>query len=968
MGVSSQAIAFSKLTTRAAVVVGVGIGGMGILGWIIGVETLRTFFASDLAMKTNTAVGLMISALSLFFLYEFKNSPPAVILGRTLALFLLTLGALTISEHLFGVDFGIDQILFHEDPGAAGTVSPNRMGPPAAISFTLLGMSLLLLPSPKTWKCTFSQILACFAALIALMALIGYAYSVSPLYSVSEFTAIAAPTAIALGALCLGILAARPDCGLMSIMSSKGPGGVMARSLIVPAVVVPFLLGWVRMIAEENLLIENSTGRALMVLSTIVIFTALVWWNANALQTNATHRLRAEAERDTSVQQLMRSERRMRSIYDSVQEYLGLLTPKGIVLEANRASLSFANNKREDVVGLPFWDTVWFQFTPGAPAAVRDAVRRAAAGEQVRFETPLNLPTGEVKIFDISLEPIFDEIGNVALIVPEGRDITDRKQAEEAQRTLISIVESSQDAIVGKSLDGIITSWNLGAERLYGYSAEEIVGHSVVELLPPSHKNELPAILHRLAAGGHVEHYDALRVRKDGRHIDVSVTVSPVRNASGAIIGASAIARDITDRKRAEEALRKKEADLRSLNETLERRIADRTAVAEARARQLRALALDLANTESRERKRLAQLLHDHFQQLISAAKLKVGVIRLKVVGSKIVESLRQIESLLEEAIAASRSLATELSPPVLNDAGLTSALEWLARKMNADYGLNVLVSCDPEAEPRNDQIRTLLFECVRELLFNVVKHAKTNDAAIVSKISRDGRMIIVVSDKGMGFDPYSLAGDQRKTEASFGLFSIRERLSFFGGLLTIRSSPGTGTRMELSVPVEVTKLTTVAEPQEQAIAPAVEIAPVPDLKRRVRVLVADDHKLFRDGLIHVLSQEDGLVIVGEASDGQEAVDMARRLRPDILLVDVSMPKLNGVQVTAQVSRELPLTRIVGLSMHERDDMAKAMRAAGAVAYLTKGGPSEALLNVLRTITNSFSQPPKQLDLDPSNQ
>jgi CheY-like chemotaxis protein len=404
---------------------------------------------------------------------------------------------------------------------------------------------------------------------------------------------------------------------------------------------------------------------------------------------------------------------------------------------------------------------------------------------------------------------------------------------------------------------------------------------------------------------------------------------------------------DITDTVRMRET---SEAELRMLNDTLEKRVQERTAEAEARSRQLRALALDLADTESRERKRLAQLLHDHFQQLVSAAKLKTGLVRRTITESKAIETLKQTESLLEEALTASRNLATELSPPVLNDGGLIPALEWLSRKMKADYGLRINMQSEPAAEPESEQVRTLLFECARELLSNVVKHAQTKEASVTIKMSAKGLLSLIVADHGKGFDSLEVSSDNRKTETSFGLFNIRERLGFIGGLLNITTAAGEGSSLEMSVPVGVSSRPASA-PSESDSDFSREFPLLPlSLDRPARVLVADDHQLFREGMIHLLSQEPDLKVIGEAADGQEAVEFARKLKPDILILDVSMPKMNGVHVAAQISRELPQTRIIGLSMHEDKDMAKAMRIAGAAAYLTKGGSSETLLDVVRSL------------------
>jgi signal transduction histidine kinase/ActR/RegA family two-component response regulator len=419
--------------------------------------------------------------------------------------------------------------------------------------------------------------------------------------------------------------------------------------------------------------------------------------------------------------------------------------------------------------------------------------------------------------------------------------------------------------------------------------------------------------------------------------------------------------RDTTERHKSEEQLRKSQGDLLALTESLERRVKERTTEAEVRSQQLRALALDLAETESRERKRLAKLLHDHFQQLISAAKLKAGLVRRGLREEKTIESMRQLESLLEEAIAASRSLATELSPPVLSDGGLLSALEWLSRKMEKDYDLIVQLKTDPNAEPESDQVRTMVFECVRELLFNIVKHAETHQAELSAHLSPEGLLVITIQDHGKGFDLQNalqrsmIAGQ----DGSFGLFSIRERLSLIGGLLNIRSEPGQGTCVEMSVPIGVRRGAPVVL-QPTSVVDAVEAlqsnfngeANPRDFSTPARVVVADDHRLFREGLINLLAQESTFAVVGEASDGEEAVELCRKLKPDVLICDVTMPRLNGVQVTRQVTAELPGLRVVGLSMHEREDMATAMRAAGAVAYVTKSGPSDQLLTVLRSVTS----------------
>jgi PAS domain S-box-containing protein len=166
---------------------------------------------------------------------------------------------------------------------------------------------------------------------------------------------------------------------------------------------------------------------------------------------------------------------------------------------------------------------------------------------------------------DDYLEMPYDPMRLIARIA----QLIERKRTEETLFKLASIVESSDDAIIGKTLDGIITSWNKGAERIYGYGADEIIGHRISVLMPPEFQDELPRIIGKIKRGERVNHYETVRVRKDGQRLHISLTVSPIKDASGEIVSASTIARDITERKRVEEALHKSEERLQTVIESL---------------------------------------------------------------------------------------------------------------------------------------------------------------------------------------------------------------------------------------------------------------------------------------------------------------------------------------------------------------------------------------------------------------
>lgn len=243
---------------------------------------------------------------------------------------------------------------------------------------------------------------------------------------------------------------------------------------------------------------------------------------------------------------------------------------------------------------------------------------------------------------------------------------------------------------------------------------------------------------------------------------------------------------DVTSRIRARERIKK-------LNATLDERVRDRT-------EKLRSMALELTLVEQRERKRLATILHDHLQQLLVASKLGLAVANNMTDITGFQKAIQRVSDLLDESITTSRNLAIELSPPVLNEIGLGAALKWMGQWMKEKHDLDVCVSIDNDLPADPKGICYLLFEAVRELLFNVVKHAQTGQAEVVMETYPDGLVKITVTDKGTGFDSPVKTADLSDT--GFGLFSIRERLSLVGGQLEITSSKNSGTTAVLSATI----------------------------------------------------------------------------------------------------------------------------------------------------------------------
>jgi len=233
--------------------------------------------------------------------------------------------------------------------------------------------------------------------------------------------------------------------------------------------------------------------------------------------------------------------------------------------------------------------------------------------------------------------------------------------------------------------------------------------------------------------------------------------------------------KDITERRKAEEALSKSES-------------------------QLRAVSLELSFIEERERKRLALYLHDEIGQSLVLLRMKFGSLT-GIWGSKSrKQDIQQIRDLLEKVIDQTRALTFELSPPVLYQLGLEAAIEWAAERISQDYGIEFKFNDDGMIKPLSADIKALMFRCVRELMMNIVKHAKARKMT-VSLTRREERVFVVMEDDGVGFDVSLLEGQLKRV--GFGLFSVRERLGAVGGAYEFQSEPGRGTRITLSVPLK---------------------------------------------------------------------------------------------------------------------------------------------------------------------
>ena len=305
---------------------------------------------------------------------------------------------------------------------------------------------------------------------------------------------------------------------------------------------------------------------------------------------------------------------------------------------------------------------------------------------------------------------------------------------------------------------------------------------------------------------------------------------------------------------------------------------------------------------------------------------MKINQLRRNVSDTNSGQLLDETDAALDQALTYCRTLIARLSPAILFSQGLIAALHWLTEYFSKQ-GLRVHVQSHVDAVALPEDHSVVIFQSVRELLFNVLKHAGTDAATVETSGPDQGHFQITVVDNGKGFDMRTLSSTTR----GYGLFSMQERIEGLGGTLTVNASLGSGTRIELLVPfpnqIEVQDVNTEAPGT---------VDTTPDSPKLCRVLVVDDHALIRRELSSLLASMEHVTVIGEACDGREGIELAHSLRPDLILMDINMPGMDGIEATRKILDRNPDIRIIGITINTDAAVHSSMMAAGAVASISK--------------------------------
>lgn len=631
-------------------------------------------------------------------------------------------------------------------------------------------------------------------------------------------------------------------------------------------------------------------------------------------------------------QQLKQSESDLSDFFENATIGLHWVGPDGIILRANQADMDLVGYSPDEYIGRHIAE---FHVDRNV---IDDILRRLTAGEKIaNHPAQLRCKDGSIRHVLIDSSVLWDN-GRFVHTRCFTRDMTERNRADAAHRQLAAIVESSDDAIVGKSLNGVIQSWNTGAVRLFGYTAEEMIGQRIERLIPEDRLNEEPKIIEQLSRGQRVDHFETIRRHKDGRLIHVSLSISPIRDGLGQIVGASKIARDITDRVRVE-------SERKQLLES------ERAARTEAeRAMRLRDEFLAMVSHELRTPLTgilgWAQLL-----KLNDAEDSRLEAAEAIERGARAQAQL--IEDLLDMNRIMSGKLSLDIQTVRLSEV-VESALATL-RPAAENKSIRIQTTLDTRAAPvKGDAAR--LQQVMWNLVSNSIKFTPKQGLIQIVVERINSHVEISVADNGIGLNPEFLphvfdrfrqadvGPTRRHGGLGLGLAIVKQIVELHGGSVSAESAgQNKGATFRICLPISIMHRPDIVEAQPVAAAGDGKIS-----LQGVRALVVDDDRAAGEVAKRMLGAYGAEVSACESA--RDALTFLETGAPDILLSDIGMPEMDGYEFIRMVrgkGHQIPAIAITAFARPE--DRVRALQA-GYTMHLSKPVDATELLTVVNAL------------------
>jgi PAS domain S-box-containing protein len=580
---------------------------------------------------------------------------------------------------------------------------------------------------------------------------------------------------------------------------------------------------------------------------------------------------------------LQRRERQLDHLLESISDGFIVLDRTWRYQFVNERAAQLARRRREELLGRSIWDE--FPELVGSPFEME--ARRAVTEDASRY---LEFFDERRKIW--SEVRMFPSRAGLAIYL---QDITERKQAEVGSSHLAALVRSSDDAIVSKDLHGVIRTWNPAAEKLFGYTAAEAVGRPIMIIVPPERRHEEEEVLARIRRGIAVDHFETVRVRKDGTRVDISLSVSPMRSTGGEIIGASKIARDISDRKRVEEERRLSLAREQAAREEAE-------AASRAKDEFLAILSHEL-RTPLNAVYGWANILKTGEVDEATAARGLDAIVR---------NSNAQVQ-LIDDLLDVSRIVSGKMRLDVQH-VDLASVVRAALDSMTpaaAAKNIRLQTVLDPRAGPITGDPNRLQ-QVVWNLVNNAVKFTPRGGQIQIHLRRINSHVELVVSDTGQGIGPELLPflferfrqGDSSTTRQheglGLGLALVKYLTELHGGTVSAYSlGPGTGATFTVKLPLALAQAAPETEPGEHPTTALMVGALEGPRLDGLRILVVDDDQDSLELAAAILSGAGGVVTTSRSA--VEALELVRHGRPDVLISDIEMPGEDGYALIRKV-------------------------------------------------------------------
>jgi PAS domain S-box-containing protein len=642
---------------------------------------------------------------------------------------------------------------------------------------------------------------------------------------------------------------------------------------------------------------------------------------AKPLPTSAKKDVAPRHDRRRMNGELRESQRRYRELIRLLPAAIYTCDSRGRVELFNQAAVDLWG--REPEAGETFWCGSWRIYRPDGSDLPLDRCPMALAikeGRPVQGEIVIERPDGVRRNVLANANPSLDSQGSVTGAVNLLMDVTGQTEAEVAQSHLAAIVDSSDDAIVSKDLDGTIRSWNKGAERTFGYAESEMVGQPIAKIIPPELREEEREILAKLRRGERIEHFETVRVANDGHQLDVSLSISPIHNAAGEVVGASKIARDITESKRIARALaeadQRKDQFLAMLAHELRNPLAAVSSGMELlTVSRNRAQKTATRQMIGRQIKHLVHLVDD----LLDMSRISRGIVMLR-------QDVLDARTLVERAVEAVRPLMDEQR-----------------------HSLQVFVP-DDALPLKGDATR--LEQLLTNLLTNAAKYTPAGGRVRIEATRLNGKVEIAVRDNGIGisrdllpqvFDLFAQSErspDRASGGLGIGLTLVKAIAEMHGGSVEARSKgPGKGSEFYVRLPA--------VDAGESPEGGGTDPNSATDAGPSQRILVVDDNRDAAMAMAQLL--EIAGHTVRQAHDGQSALETAAAFRPGVVLLDIGLPGLDGFEVAKRMRADPALedVMLIAISGYCQEEDRRRSRKAGFDHHLAKPTELRELLALI---------------------